>query len=70
MQLVSPMNLTMSNNYITLYTFGSEYTPTIAVMFFTNFCNLQDEITQTFSFLYNTMERDNLQTSDITTMGI
>ena len=63
---VSPMNVTLSNNYITLYNFGSYLSPSVSLMFFTTFCNMQDEIKQTALFVNNTVASDNLQSFDTT----
>ena len=65
-----PMNFTLSNNYVNMYSFGSEFKPTLAIGFLNEFCNLEDNITQTATIVSNTLERDNLPTFDISAFAL
>ena len=62
---VSPMNVTISNNFMSLITFGAEFQPTASIMYYAQWCNLQDDLVQTFYFVDNIVERDTFPTFDI-----
>ena len=65
MQFLSPMNVTISNNFMSLFTFGAEFQPTVSIMYYTIWCNMQDDMVQTFSFVDNTVEKDTFPTFDM-----
>ena len=55
LQFLSPMNVTISNNFMSLFTFGAEFQPTVSILYYTIWCNMQDEMVQIFSFVNNTV---------------